>query len=369
MRAGCLAVVLAGMLLLVSGCWDMTAVDDRNMVAMLALNRRAGEWTVRAQVLLPRYFAGAPGTTAGGGNGGRTPPFTVLSGRGGTFLAAMQSMEDRSNRLFDYSLLKVVVLGRGLVREGLRRVDPLLRDVKLPPMAYVGVAREGTDRILEAQAVTESLPSHYLYTLFSRQGNRTGAAMGVMLWQFMRHRFGDGDAFAPGLTVGRHGLRVDGLALFRGGRFAGWLDPRETATFDLVRRGYPHYQVSAQGPPTVSLRVIGGRATYGVRLRRGEPRLWVRVGLRGNLAEAGRSVRTVAQADRAQSLLASALRLRVRRLVARLQKLDTDPIGFREKLREQEPHSPFLREWGRIYPKLDVSVRVRVNEVRQGFIF
>lgn len=104
--------------LVLTGCWDRIEVNDIAIVTTTSFDREEdGRFRVGVQVPLPGQMGGS---TGGGGGTSGSKPFYVDSEVGSSLREAVQNLQSRMSRRLFFSHRRVLVIGEGLARSGIR---------------------------------------------------------------------------------------------------------------------------------------------------------------------------------------------------------------------------------------------------------
>lgn len=365
---------LAGLLLVtvvLAGCWDFRDLDQRAFAVMLGLDRAdQGGYRVSAQI--------AVGTPHGRPQQ-PVAPYRILVGEGPGIQEALQVIRGDLYRELDLSLVGTVVIGAELAREGLHRLDWVVRALSLPPTALLVVSRDTAEAVVRAESPAMVVPALYLEQGLSGVFSRHPAALPVRLWKFYYRLLPSPleDEYLAAVTSQNYGINYAGVAVLADGRLTGWLEKPEAEIFAVLRAGrIAGHLISGQVPghpgARATLPAMGGRAAYWTELRGNTPVLRVRLRTSGALGElVGFSLQSPADQLLVQRGLAAAEENRVRQMISRLQALGADPLGFGELLRRRRPDHPAVRDaegWRAAYARAEVRVDVDITVISPGFI-
>lgn len=376
MRRLCLAGVLLGLLPLVAGCWDFRGLDQRAFAVMVGVDRRPdNRFRVTAQFQLGRDGRGG-GQGAGGGQGGMAQ-FRILTGEATSIREALEQIRADLVRELDMTFLGTIVIGR----EAAANLEDLLyfaRSERVPITSFVAVARGTAEEVVRANSPGVNIPAEFTQYGFSGAWTRSPAVVRIFNWEiFHRDYFLPlQDPVTPALTANEYGLNWNGLAAFRGNRLAGFLDEEDAAVFSLLRGNRFQRSIATAVPGREGARaaiiITRGRTLHGVTWGPEGPVLHIRVSVSGDLVElVGMALDDPAAQSQVQAALAQELAGEIRRVVGRLQRLQSDPIGFGELARRAAPHRPEVQDtqsWHAAYQQARLEVTVRVKIISTGFL-
>lgn len=367
------ALALLVLLVVLGGCWDSRSLDQRAFVIMMGIDRPE-EHIFEVTVEVPL------GATGGGGEAGllgTDRQWEGVSARAISVERALETISANLARELDLRLLSTVVIGEEMARHGLHDLDWLSRTLDVPSVANVAVTRGKAAKVALGESHLFAVPGLFPHFTLGGTFTRSPAVVPTPVWLIMLRLFHSPfeDAYAAGLTVDEQGINTDGLAVFRDNRLAGWLDKEETELFGMVKAGRYQGVLSRRLPETqagwVSFSVQGGRTRLGVRLEDDEPVLTIDQNLRGTLRElVGRRITDLAQELRVEQDLAESQRQALAELVARLQEIGSDALGFGEIMRRRHPRHPAVADgktWQEAYARARVEVAVQVVITTPGF--
>lgn len=387
---------LAAMLLLgTSGCWDRQELENLGFVLALGLDAApGGRMEITAQVAIPVRLGG--GAASGGGQGGQGPTVQVVTRTAPTLLEAFMSINRTIGRRLTLAQNRLIVFGEDTAQRGLAGYMALItRYREFRRTMQIAIVKGRAREALGFSPTIERDPATYLLDQM-RLAQSTGEAVMVNVNDFVRRMEGlGGSPFAayflpppggknakggtPGKTgkeavEGGAGIRVGGIAVFRGDRMVGVYSPREVDYFLILADRFSASFVDIPDPLAPGCKVI-------VHLTSARP--VVRPRSRGGL---GVKVEVKAEADligtenggdylapqnerRLENALSATLARRMRAVLARAQReFRADPFAFGDRFR------PLLATWaawekldwpGR-FPGVPFSIEARVHLRRFG---
>lgn len=367
-RLALIISVTAMVALLTAGCWDFHEIDRRAFVLALGIDfGKEKKYLVSAQILVP--IAASPEA----GAFSSLKPFRVEAFES-DFLGDFANQFSASVRHTpDYGHLVYFVLNEEVAKQDLSEFEWFARSHRLPGAVQFTVTKDQALAVVSATTPVDPIPATYV-----SEGTLRKLRLGVgVILSTLREVFVRAynnpleDAYAQGLTSAKFGLNFDGLAVFSKLRLAGWLTPDEAAVLKSVKRSSlaTHYISSSVNGKRITAEASGGKARYGVRLDDGGPTLWAKVDLEVELKEfPGGSIANVEEQRSVESALAQEYSSQIEAVLRKLQSLNSDPLGFGERLRRVDPTNEALAQWhGGVYQNLPISVEVKVTMATRGF--
>lgn len=357
-RWGAVCLLLAWLL---SGCWDNQAINRRALVLLIGVAPyRSQEVTVWFQIPTPQGLTTLTTPTASG------PTFLVLRGHGPTLAAAFAEAQSQINQDLYLGQTQAVILSAALSSSQWSEVlNSLERIGTLDKSAWVLVTQRPLQAVFQSHPPTAPLPGLYFETLFGCTSCQTVALHRTLWGVEKRWHTPSVDEWLPLLSVQPDGWRVDQVVLYQHGRPKRRLDPGQTLTLGyLLGRTHKGWLVVRGRWGVAGLR--GLRAwpqwTTSVRGQNAEVRVVLKV--RGKLATFPIGAFTPAVAGQVRTAAAKLLAGSVDQLLAHLQSLDIDPVGF--GLGWAWAHPQAASEWPRLWRHAHVTVTVHLQIVETG---
>ncbi|MFD0679802.1 MULTISPECIES: Ger(x)C family spore germination protein [unclassified Paenibacillus] len=128
-----LIVSLLIILMMLTGCWDRTEVNDLALVLATGIDKKDDKTIeLSVQVFIPRASGGGggmAGSGSGSGGGGSTEQTLVRSEEGTTIADAIAKLQEKLPRKIFWGHGEVFVIGEKMAKEGIREhIDFLMRD-------------------------------------------------------------------------------------------------------------------------------------------------------------------------------------------------------------------------------------------------
>lgn len=211
--------------LLLTGCWDRRELEERSLVAAIAIDSVPEGYKITFQVPIPIKIAGSGGSTGEGGQ----DVVQIFSSTGTTISEAFGKIRREVNQepFFGYTVL--LLLGEDVLQTGIERdLDLFRRNPQVRRRLIPVVVKGKAGQVLHANPKLEQIPSSYIYLLLEN-GIREGWMADVTL----------GDLFESISDPSRNGvinmleMKDDvvswiGLAVLKGDRMVGRLSDKES---------------------------------------------------------------------------------------------------------------------------------------------
>ncbi|MDF2658963.1 MAG: hypothetical protein K0Q94_1754 [Paenibacillus sp.] len=155
-------------LLLATGCWDRTEVNDIAIVMAAAIDKDKEGYRVSVMIPLVGNMGGA---TGGGGGSGGDRPYTIDSDTGRTIREASERMQARMARRLFYGHRKVLLIGEELAKENLPdALDITARLAENRLTSFMAVTKGNAYEMLNAAPKLERFPAEALRELLKSDG-------------------------------------------------------------------------------------------------------------------------------------------------------------------------------------------------------
>lgn len=391
LRALTLLLLIIGPLF-ISGCWSLKEIEDLAIVTLLGVdkvedsNNKGQElWQVSAKVLQPQSVGQQNGGNSGvstSGGGTTTAKELLFQGTGATLQEAARNLMVRSPRFMFLSYVSGLIIGEKAAQEGVGQIVELQAHFyQFRLRTFVLVTPGKASEVLQSKSETDETLAQVVDGLEKKKVDRTGISYGVDANQFIQDLLSpDRDAVLsqinvvgpqedPTVTVDQ-AVVIKGLGVFRGEKLVGWLNPKETFGYVVVRgvngamipisiiegdkaASYIIGKVTSKIKPIVE----GDKISYRVMIK-----TWGEVDeVKGIQLNPGELI------DIEQAAAAS-IKGCVMSTIDKSRQLDADILGFTQQL-----HRHNLRAWQKLgdawresFQQADIEVEVEANIIQTG---
>lgn len=387
-RKSCILFTAALLLiiLIMPGCWDCVEVEElAYVIGVLVDDAPGGKVSLEVQTLNARALGGGGGGVTGGGGGGRAvkPYNNYVSAADTLFDADRDMVKGMSRRLFFSQNQIIVVTEKAAREEGLRKnLDFFVRNPEFRRTNWVFVFKGGEPKkLFELPGIIEPTPVQRILGRIKNK-RKTNEFAPVQLGEFIMNLESEGiQPFAGGIKVkpskafvktdiekilgvgtAKENVVLEGTAVFKNERLAGWLNETETRgllwVVNKVEGGsltVPFESLNDQ----VTLEIIRARSQVEPEIRDGRIFMSVKVNAVTNIGESEvtRDFSNPAAVEelrrRAAKVIANEIRLALEKTQGELR---SDIFGFGRAL-----HRKFPRQWKQVKEKWDEKVFPRVQ--------
>ncbi|MBA2875012.1 Ger(x)C family spore germination protein [Thermaerobacillus caldiproteolyticus] len=158
-------------LILLSGCWDRTEVNDLALIVGLGIDQKKdGKIMLTAELIVPQAVGGGGQMMGGGGGSGVSGQTVVRSGTGTTVADAISNLQEKLSRRVFWGHTKVVVFGEKAAKAGIRQhLDFLSRNPQIRLRSNVLVSKGTAKSVLELLPPIEQSSAEVLRELSESQ--------------------------------------------------------------------------------------------------------------------------------------------------------------------------------------------------------
>ena len=392
--------LLAALLMLCSlgGCWNRVEIEKLAIVTAVGVDKVQvdGREKWRTSYLIIRPGAMAPGQGMGGGGGGGGggaggwEAEWLVSGLGETFMESMLNVDVRSPRLIYLGHASPVILGEGVVRAGVHDViDAVIRKPRVRLRPWVLVAEDEALDVLRARPAIEQLLASEINGIIENSLPHSGKGYAVSLKDFTLQMATPGrDAVASRVELftpreeqpaggGAQSVRLNGSAVFRHNRLAGWMTDRETMGYLFAIGEAEGADIPLPLPPQgdihFSVLMLRSRSEITPRVQDGRITFLIDIQARGELAEHLKTHEFAYPENIAKlnDILSEEIKDRVEDSIRRSQQeFRADILGLGARLHQQEPFvwKQVQANWYDIHPTVEVVVNVEASITHTGMI-
>lgn len=356
-------------LLITTGCWDRTEINDIAFVMGTAMDLTAdGNIMGTVQIAIPPSAQGGPGKSR------KQEQYFMISAVGKNNSEVIRSLQDKLSRRLFYAHRSVVFVGEPLARRGLKDVlDHFTRDPRTRLRTFIMVAkgREGRE-MLKVRYPFEQVPSEAV-----REMEVSMAGLGVTLRDLFITATSEGINPVMGVieAVPSKGIedsdifRLSGAAVFKDFKLAGFLNNKETRGLAWVLNKMKLGRITATLPGdngNVGMVLTGSKRKITADVRGGKIKIHILLQGNGSIYENNTKL-DIGQTENlklVQTALEKSVETEVRDLLIKAQKkYKVDVVGFGQTIyRDQPGQWKLLKEkWDTKFPEVDATITVELS--------
>ncbi|MCR2806779.1 Ger(x)C family spore germination protein [Paenibacillus soyae] len=375
-------------LLLITGCWDSSEVNDLAIELAWGIDKAPNKKImISAQVINPSKISGGQGDGAGGGGEGK--PYFVVAGDGMNTLDAVKRIQAKLSRQVFRGHRRVIVIGEAMARQGIKDVlDTYTRDPNLKLRTDLFVVKGSTAKdLLKVSYPLENIPGLGVLGEYNQVG--TSAEMGFL--HFLLSATSEGTSpYLPSVSIGMNpppqdgglrdksdieGFRIAGPGIFNKElKLVGFLSVEEGRAMRWISGKLKEIEVSAKLPQeagNVSMDLYKLGQKIEPIAQGGNLHIHVTLTGKGAIRENNTPL-DLTNPDHI-TLLENTLNKQVEEHALRTitkvqQKYGTDVFGFSDVIRRKNlPLWKSIREdWEAVFREADISVNTKLTVRRIG---
>jgi len=389
---------------LVSGCWSRREIDKLGFVGSVAIDQAEDPklLEVTAQFIIPKGLAQGGAMDMGGAGGGvGGSKVWLVSAKGPTVFEALFRLNTIISNYIFFGQQTSVIIGEKVARKGVKEVlDSFDRMPQLRRNIWVAITPGKAKDLLQTSPKLQEVPSITIENLFNVLGI-TSVSYPSNLNSFFialssrstdpiaaRIMVQQNKEFVPGIrgqNVGeviRKELKLDGAALFKHDRLAGWLDGRETRGVlwvqNKVKRGTLTFPNPRGNHKFVTFEILTGKRKIHTVMKDGRLTVNLKIIIDSNLVAQtsdadilSRSLYNERENVRAfQNAMAAEVKHEIFDALAKARKYKVDVFGIGERFYDEHPQEfkKLQKNWPEVFAKAKLNVAVDVKIRRVGLI-
>ena len=319
----------------------------------------------------------------------QTKPTQVLSSTAFTSKGLRQTMNREINRKMVSGQIRVAVFGKETASHGiLPLIDSMSRDPEIGTMVYLLISNGRANELLSGDYKTIPNIGTFLYQMI-RQNIEGEQIVSSTLHEFLSDYYCTGkDPAMPILTKVNEDVQITGLAIFKGDKMVGTLKARESFYVKLIRDRFKAGSLEISVPKGKFNKMIK-KKTNGtekgiflsfdnissktkIRLMdKEQPKFDVKIELTTRLQELSEELdfSDPKVIQTLQKEMSKALTNEANLLIKKLQKLESDPIGFGNVYRSSVRGAKLTEgNWSKMYKEAKINIKVDAVITRTGVV-
>ncbi|CAG7645760.1 Ger(x)C family spore germination protein [Paenibacillus allorhizosphaerae] len=376
-----LLIPYACSVLLLTGCWDRTEVNDLAIIMAAGLDKKT-EKTVElsVQVFVPKSSKTGGEELASASSAGGTGQTLVRAAEGYTLADAISKLQEKLPRIIFWGHAEIFIFGEQIAKEGLsEHIDFLARAPGPRERANLFISKGTAKNILRLLPPLERSSAEVLRELAKAQ---TG--LSVTIKDYAQMMIGGSDASvlpwidivppepeAPPLqSIGF----INGSAILKQNRMVGWIDDRLTRGLLWLRNEVKTATVTIEPKEAegrVSLSLLRARTELVPRIENGVWSMTVKIYTEDDIIQ-NTTILDLSDPKLSHSMerqLAEAIEARIRAVLVKPQKQwNADIFDFAEAFRRAYPKEwkRAKTQWDDIFPHVTVHIESKVKILRTG---
>ncbi|MWC28806.1 Ger(x)C family spore germination protein [Paenibacillus sp. MMS18-CY102] len=382
------ALVLASTFFL-TGCWNSRELNSLAVVTAMAIDKaeHSDEYELSFQVVMPGELSSS------GKSGNGYAPFSIYSVRSNTLFEGIRKASKQVPRQLFFSHVQVVVLGERIAKSGIKEIFDFFErshEVRLTSMLLVAKGTSPSKLIsaivplspLEAEALLGA--SEVSSRIWSespiigiddtiRKLINPGAEPSISGVKIVGDDEHVGKKQNLEQTRPPYHLEVSGVAVFREGKLAGWLENEKARGYMLVanRTKSTVLNLPCEGKPDgVALEVIKSKTKTDVSIKNGRVNVKIHVMSEGNVAEVkcGIPLGKLSVLTQLEQEWGEETKANMMAAIRQAQTFQADVFGFGIILQRTHPKQwkQYEETWGETFAEAEVSIAFEGQIQRAG---
>ncbi|MHB1041373.1 MAG: Ger(x)C family spore germination protein [Eubacteriales bacterium] len=390
------------LMLTLTACWDRREVERLGIVTGMGVETApGGRVRVVVQNINPAGLGkGAGGAGGVGAAGAATKPYRNRSAEGDTVFDAIRKLSLQSPRRLFFAHTQVLVISEQLARErGVREIlDFLERNPEIRLRTWILIGKGDLATLLDEPGRLDPAPSLRIFDILSERELTSKYAV-QMLRPFLEQLQGECSytftalvdrepnlAFSPEhaqrtpeahIAEPHHNIVLNGTAVFRQDKMAGWLNDRESRGLLWVRGKVAGGIIDVPAPEgagkAVTLEILRSKTKLTPGIRDGQIFMTVDIKVESNLAEAAAPLDLTRPEviEKLEAAEAGAIMNEVESALTKAQhEYGVDVFGFGRAVHNKYPEDwkEIKDGWQEIFPTVPVEMQVEAKIRRTGLV-
>ncbi len=364
--------ILLSSSLLLTGCWDRKEINDVAFVMGTAIDKEGNKFRTSIQIALPGQLGGAGSKGGGGGqSGGKS--WLIESKIGESIRETNIEEQKESSRTLYFAHRRIILVGDELARAGIAPILDVLGRIPQNRLgAYLMVTNGPAQKLLSVDTLMEQFSSEKLREMaiqFMRTPPSVKYIVNILL--------SDGIDLALPTTsqtkVSMGGkaidtVKVDGLAVFRGDKLAGFLQNDEASglLWAMNEARNPTLIVSPpEGTGKIAVTIHQNQAAVKPVFNGNQITMKIEINAKASVVENSANYDLNANDNilQLEQVLNKQLQANIEKALRTVQKkYRSDPVGFGKAIYNQQPQEwkRLKADWDKLYPQVKVEVKPKI---------
>ncbi|WP_433942904.1 Ger(x)C family spore germination protein [Paenibacillus sp. SN-8-1] len=182
MRSICLSIVSLMIMLILSGCWNRTELNELGIVVATGVDFKDGQWTISYQVIVPSNMASGNGGSSAGTS---QPAVHVFSVNSTAIHQALNLSNLEHPRRVYVAHNKVLVIGKSAAEQGVGELmDFYFRNTEPRETVLMALTEGQAIDILNKLSPPEKLPGSSLSDMLTKESDQVSAYPVISVFNF-----------------------------------------------------------------------------------------------------------------------------------------------------------------------------------------
>ncbi|WP_245638859.1 Ger(x)C family spore germination protein [Priestia koreensis] len=354
-----LGTILVLLLLTLTGCSNQEIVDEIQIVNSFGYDYEDGE--IKGTILYPLFKYGA------------TEEPSLIAAKTKTTFDVPAKLDNKSPLPIADGQLRSLLLGESFAKHGLRNtINTISRNPNLGRTLQLAISEGSAHELLSSVTRKKISDTQYINKLIEqniRLESFPRTNFQIFLFNFFAE---DRDAFLPYLKSEKNAIKLNGIALFKKYQFVDVIPMKHAFIFKLLDDGSKNgrYMMNVKKgnhKGQIALQNLYTKRKYYLKGTREQPEIQIVLKIDGKLQEYPYwiNVNNPENVKLISKQLKNKIESESHSIINHIQKLDVDPLGFKDFIRSRTRHYNHERIRS-IYKDIPISVRVDVTLVQTG---
>ncbi|MGG1677942.1 Ger(x)C family spore germination protein [Neobacillus sp. NRS-1170] len=367
--------------ILLTGCWNRVEINDIAIVTAIGLDLVEGDKIrLSLQVALPSKL----GPAVGGSNSGKST--IVISETGRTVSEAYRNIQGKLPRRIFFSQSRVLLVSEDLAKKGVSHIIDFHTRYAEPRInSFIMFTKGRASKILKSMPRFESASAEEMKELAKQD-----LGMKIYVRDFLNMLLTDGlEPFAPQFSLKPLEVKtkdksgeiqaLNGIAVFKKDKLAGWMDPVETRGLLWIRNEMKAGIITVNVPKEkgggyVSMEIVRAEAKLVPAIKHGTLRMTVKITSEFSVIENDSKLKLFETKiiEDIQEKVENEIKDRLQLVVNKAQNdFRSDIFGFGQTVYRKYPkqwNTRYKKNWEQEFAQLDVSIDSKAFIRRIGLI-
>ncbi|MCQ6279223.1 Ger(x)C family spore germination protein [Bacillus sp. EB600] len=374
---------------MLEGCWNQEELTDLAFVTALGIDKAEHNqgYTLTFQIVNPGNVASP---LAGGGQGS---PVAIYKSTGrNVFEAARKATKELSRRIY-FPHLSALVISEQVARDGIYDLlDILDRDPGFRTTSQIFIAKHmSAESVVSTLTILDKIPVNKLVKAMDVTETMLGENTKITIDDLLKSMVSSGqEPIANGVTlIGNKKMgkkmsniasdmpeviiKIDGLAIFRGGKMIGWIKGNRARGIVWVMNKVKGTDVFVdwQGKKqAIGATIRRSKVNVSAAMKNGKPFIQVAIKAEGDIEQVNGAVDITNPAiiKKIEEKLEQEIKKEVSQSIRTAQSKKSDIFGFGDKIHKTYPKrwKKWKGNWDEQFAALEVSVKADAYLRRHG---
>jgi spore germination protein len=343
----------------ITGCTSQRIIDKIQIVESISYDRHEDKF--KGTAIYPTYE-----------EKGKVV-LNILKTESESYADILPRLNSKSTYPIEIGQLRMVLFGNEFAKQGIETfIKNLERDPNTGSRMQLGVAEDKAESILETSKKL-TVPFHLSDKI--DQNIKNGNLPKMNLHILLEHIYGEGrDPYLPYFIQEEGEVKIDGLALFKKGKYIDYINLRQAFIVKILMDGTQNgqYQIKIkenQNEGFILLKNLEAKAKYTINQIDRIPNISIDLIINAQIKAAPPWVNLTGDKNilKMENIVDEHFKKEVYDLISLLQELKVDPLGLGDRVRAKSRNWDY-EHFQDIYPQLKITVNTKVKIIQTGIL-